>query len=60
MNNYQKLLKAGFKIFRLREREKSIWENISGGWSLYGHYNSQAEAKRTFSELMKDEKNISM
>lgn len=57
--DYQKIKAAGFRIFRLRERDASIWENLKGlAWSLYQRYPTQAEAKKKFNQLMKDSKNI--
>lgn len=55
MNNNKKLLKAGFRLFRLRD-DATIWENRSGlAWTLFMRYDTKAAAKRAFNELMKND-----
>lgn len=54
----RKLLKAGFRIFRMLTLHKTITECIDGEWHKHGSYKSKAEMLRAWNELMKDEKNI--
>ena len=60
-----KLMNAGYRVFRLREQDKSIWEstfipNVTNhvSWKLFERFETQKAAKEAFQNLMSSEKFI--
>lgn len=64
MNRFdiQKVISAGFRVFRLATRAADnhcIHEATgNGGWKKFDSYPSHASAKRAFTALMEDPKNL--
>lgn len=54
------LMRKGFNIFRmeLSERKTIVQATLQNGWKVYGKYETKADCKRAWNELMKDENNI--
>ena len=58
-SSYEKLLDAGFRIYRLSINNKTITQCAGfGRWNRLGVYASKAETQRAWDGLMKDPKNI--
>jgi hypothetical protein len=55
----KKLLLAGYKLYRARLDDKSIWicDTTPGSWRLYDRYPSKAATQRAFDTLLKDDPN---
>jgi len=60
-----KLMNADYRVFRLREQDKSIWEsniipNVGNqvSWKLHMRFETQKAAKDAFQNLMSSEKFI--
>lgn len=58
-NSRIKLLDAGFRIFRLHEREKEIRElTKNGGWRKFGGYPTQRAARAAMNDLLQSPTHI--
>ena len=59
MTGHQKILNAGFRIYRVNIIQKTITQCAGfGRWNRYKTFKTQAETKRAWDDLMKDPKNI--
>jgi hypothetical protein len=58
-NSRKKLLDAGFRIFRLHEREKEIRElTNNSGWRKFGDYPTQKAARAAMNDLLQSPTHI--
>jgi len=60
IQDQRKILAAGFKIFRLVERDKKIKIiKAPGSWRTYGKYQTQKECKHNWDFLMMNDMYVS-
>ena len=58
-SNYEKLLDAGFHIYRLNVANKTITKCAGfGRWNRFGNYKTKVETQRAWIKLMEDPINI--
>lgn len=59
VNNVEKLIAAGFGIFRIGVDKKRIEQMESAGeWVVYGEYESIAQCEETYQDMMLEAKNL--
>ncbi len=59
MDGHEKLLRAGFHIYRLNLANKTITKCAGfGRWNRFESYKTKAETKWAWTKLMEDPKNI--
>lgn len=60
LSDQVKIMKAGFRIFRIDLIRKEIREaNSPGGWKVHSTYKSKVSMLGAWNQLMQDERNIS-